>query len=47
MAFIMYFYNNSPSYDDRRLGTEFDLNFGKYGLETVYGDFARLGVQWV
>ena len=44
-GFIMYLYNNSPSYDDRRLGTEFDLNFGKYGLETVYGDFARLGVM--
>ena len=43
-GFIMYLYNNSPSYDDRRLGTEFDLNFGKYGLETVYSDFARLGV---
>jgi hypothetical protein len=43
-GFIMYLYNNSPSYDDRRLGTEFDLSFGKYGLETVYSDFARLGV---
>ena len=41
---IMYLYNNSPSYDDRRLGTEFDLSFGKYGLETVYSDFAREGV---
>lgn len=43
-GFIMYLYNNSPSYDDRRLGTEFDLGFGKYGLETVYSDFAREGV---
>lgn len=43
-GFIMYLYNNSPSYDDRRLGTEFDLNFGKYGLETVYSDFAGAGV---
>jgi len=43
-GFIMYLYNNSPSYDDRRLGTEFDLNFNKYGLETVYGDIARPGV---
>ena len=46
-GFIMYLYNNSPSYDDRRLGTEFDLSFGKYGLETVYSDFARLGVVGV
>ena len=43
-GFIMYLYNNSPSYDDRRLGTEFDLGFGKYGFETVYSDFAREGV---
>ena len=43
-GFIMYLYNNSPSYDSRRLGSEFDLSFGKYGLETVYGDFGRLGV---
>lgn len=43
-GFIMYLYNNSPSYDERRLGTEFDLNFGKYGFETVYSDFAREGV---
>jgi hypothetical protein len=40
----MYLYNNSPSYDDRRLGTEFDLSFGKYGFETEYSDFAREGV---
>lgn len=43
-GFIMYLYNNSPSYDDRRLGTEFDFSFGKYGFETVYSDFAREGV---
>ena len=43
-GFIMYLYENSPSYDDRRLGTEFDLSFGKYGLETVYSDVAREGV---
>lgn len=33
---IMYLYNNSPSYDERRLGTEFDLSFGKFGFETVW-----------
>jgi len=46
-GFIMYLYNNSPSYDARRLGSEFDLSFGKYGLETVYGDFGTLGVVGV
>jgi hypothetical protein len=41
---ILYLYNNSPSYDNRRVGLEFDMNFGTYGFETVYGDFARAGV---
>ena len=40
----MYLYNNSPSYDNRRVGLEFDMNFGTNGFETVYGDFARAGV---
>jgi hypothetical protein len=43
-GFIMYLYKNSPSFEDRRTGVEFDLNFGKYGFETVYSDFARAGV---
>ena len=41
---IMYQYKNSPSYDDRRLGSEFDLIL-KIGFETVYGDFARAGLS--
>lgn len=41
---IMYLYRNSPSFDDRRLGAEFDLDFGKTGFETVYGDFTEPGV---
>ncbi len=41
---IMYLYKNSPSFDDRRLGAEFDLDFGKTGFETVYGDFTEPGV---
>ncbi|MBM4165714.1 MAG: hypothetical protein FJ218_02150 [Ignavibacteria bacterium] len=43
-GFIMYLYRNSPSYDDRRNGLEFDMNFGNYGFESVYGDFAQAGV---
>ncbi len=41
---ILYLYKNSPSYDDRRIGAEFDWKLGSYGFETVYGDFARAGV---
>lgn len=37
---ILYNYKNSPSLDNRRIGTEFDIDFGKWGVETVYGDVA-------
>ena len=41
---IMYLYNNSPSYDTRKIGLEFDLDFNFFGLEAVYGSFAEEGV---
>jgi len=41
---IMYLYNNSPSFDSRRIGLEFDLDLGEYGIETVWGNFAQSGV---
>ena len=41
---IMYMYNNSPSYDTRKIGLEFDLDFNKFGFETVYGNFGQSGV---
>ncbi len=43
-GFILYNYKNSPSFDNRKVGAEFDLDFGKWGLETVYGDFAGASV---
>ena len=43
-GFIMSFYNNSPSLDDRRIGAEFDIDFNEFGFETVYGDFQQAGV---
>jgi hypothetical protein len=43
-GFILYNYKNSPSFDNRKIGAEFDLDFGKWGLETVYGDFAGASV---
>lgn len=43
-GFILYNYKNSPSFDNRKVGMEFDLDFGKWGLETVYGDFAGASV---
>lgn len=43
-GFILYNYKNSPSFDNRKVGLELDLDFGKWGLETVYGDFAAASV---
>lgn len=44
---IMDYYNNSPIYDERRIGSELDLSFGNFGFESVYSDFGRAGVVGV
>ncbi|MBI3585676.1 MAG: hypothetical protein HY088_00925 [Ignavibacteriales bacterium] len=41
---IMYMYRNSPSYEQRKIGVEFDVDGGKYGFESVYSDIAGAGV---
>ncbi len=41
---IIYDYNNSASFDDRTIGGELDVDFTKFGFETIYGDFQRPGV---
>lgn len=41
---IMYLYNNSPSYDVRKIGLEFDLDLDYAGMEAVYSSFAEQGV---
>ena len=41
---VLYNYKNSPSVDNRRIGTEIDVNFEKWGVETVYGDVTDIGV---
>ncbi|MBI3004153.1 MAG: hypothetical protein HYY49_01900 [Ignavibacteriales bacterium] len=43
-GFIIYNYRNSASYDLRRMGLELDIDFEKYGFESVYSDFAGRGV---
>lgn len=43
-GFILYNYKNSPSVDNRRIGIELDVDFGKWGVETVYGDVTAAGV---
>jgi len=44
---IMYMYNNSPSYDTRKIGLEFDVDFGSFGFESVYGNFGQPGVAGI
>lgn len=41
---IMYYYNNSPSFDTRTIGTVIDLDFNKFGFESIYSNFAQAGV---
>jgi len=41
---IMYLYKNSPSYDTRKIGLEFDIDFTNFGFETVYGNFGQAGI---
>jgi hypothetical protein len=41
---IMYLYNNSPSYDTRKIGLAMDIDFSTFGIETVYSSFGEAGV---
>ena len=37
-------YNNSPSFDSRKIGLVADLDFGKFGFESIYSNFAQKGL---
>lgn len=41
---IMLNYNNSPTYDNRRIGLVTDIDFGVFGLESIYSSFSPTGV---
>lgn len=41
---IMQHYNNSPTYDNRRIGFVADIDFGKFGFESIMGSFSPAGV---
>jgi hypothetical protein len=41
---IIYMYNNSPSFDARRSGLVFDIDFGQFGFESVYSSFGEAGI---
>jgi len=40
-GFILNYYTNSPSYDDRKIGLAFDLDLGTYGFETMVNNLGR------
>jgi len=41
---IMYLYNNSPSFDTRKIGLALDIDFGQFGIESIYSKFGEAGV---
>lgn len=41
---IIQHYNNSPTYDARRIGLVADIDFGKFGIESIYSSFAQSGL---
>lgn len=41
---IMYLYNNSPSFDTRRIGAQLDIDFYNFGFESVYSNFGERGI---
>ncbi len=43
-GFILYNYRNTSSYDLRKVGLELDLNFDKFGFESVISEFANAGI---
>lgn len=41
---IVGLYNNNTSFDAKKIGFEFDMDFNSFGFETIYGNFARAGL---
>lgn len=41
---IINYYNNSPTFDARRIGLVSDIDFGNFGFESIYGNFAQAGL---
>ncbi len=41
---IIDYYNNSPTFDARKIGMVADIDFGKFGFESMYSNFLQSGV---
>lgn len=37
-------YNNSPTFDSRRIGMVADIDYGKFGFESIYSNFFQKGL---
>ncbi|MCX8011468.1 MAG: hypothetical protein N3A61_09970, partial [Ignavibacteria bacterium] len=44
---IISYYNNRASYDNRKIGFEFDWDFNSFGFESMYGDLSGGGILGV
>ena len=42
-GFIMNYYTNEASYDERKIGLAFDLDFGQFGFESVASNLGQIG----
>lgn len=40
-GFIVNYYTNEASYDNRKIGLAFDMDFGKFGFETITSNLGR------
>ena len=40
-GFILNYYTNEASYDNRKIGLAFDLDFGRFGFETIASNLGR------
>ena len=43
-GFLMWHYTNESNYDARKIGLEFDLDFERFGFESVYSNFGYLEI---
>ncbi len=43
-GFLMWHYTNESNYDERKIGLEFDLDFERFGFESVYSNFGNLEI---
>ncbi len=41
-GFILNYYNNQVNYDERKIGLTLDIDFGKYGFESLTSNLGRL-----